>query len=292
MSRLSYLLSLTPRETWRLVRLRAPGLKGGPAWTADELMSSQKYARGIRFAELLLRQEAIVGRHNPEWRPLDFAGKRVVEVGCGPLAGFGPLAVFCGATRFESAEPEWDQSLFFSEPIREKYLRTFHADLVGLCGPRMGFSEFRAALKERLAITRSGFEAAPITGPVDIVLSQSVLEHVFPLEATIAKLADIQTPATRFLHLVDFGNHYPTTDPFEGLYEQPANEYIARRGKAINCLRAPDVAALFEKSGIAARVIASRRVEDGYRGTIHPAWRSRYDADALFTQLAIFASPA
>jgi len=255
-------------------------------------MSSQKYSRGIRFAELLMRQEAIVRRHIPGWAPLEFESRRVVEVGCGPLAGFGPLAIFCGATMFESAEPEWDEALFHSEPIRERYLRTFHADLVGLYGERMRFADFTAALKERMRITCGGFQTAPIVGPVDVVLSQSVLEHVFPLSETVAKLAEIQTPATRFLHLVDFGNHYPTSSPFEGLYDVTPDEYIARRGKAINCLRAPDVAATFEKVGIAVRLIPSRRAQDGYRGAIHPSWRSRYDDDALFTQLALVASPA
>ena len=86
MSRRSHLLTLTPRETWRLVRHRVPGLKGGPAWTAEELLSSPKHVRGIRFAELMLRQEAVVRRHMP-WPALDFQAKRVVEVGCGPLAG-------------------------------------------------------------------------------------------------------------------------------------------------------------------------------------------------------------
>ncbi len=65
------------------------GLKHGPSWTPSELLSSAKHGRDIRFAELLLRQEAIVRRHMP-WSALEFAGKRVVEVGCGPLAGFGP----------------------------------------------------------------------------------------------------------------------------------------------------------------------------------------------------------
>ena len=136
--RLSYLLTLTPLETWRIARHRLPGFRGGPAWTPQELLSSAKHGRGIRFAELLLRQEAVVRRHRP-WEPLDFAGKRVVEVGCGPLAGYGPLAIFCGAAAFESAEPEWDADLFHSREVTERYLRMFHADLVALYGPRMDF---------------------------------------------------------------------------------------------------------------------------------------------------------
>ncbi len=288
--RLSYLLSLTPLETWRLARRRLPGFKGGPAWTPSELLLSVKHGRGIRFAELLLRQEAVVRRQMP-WEPLDFEGRRVVEIGCGPLAGFGPLAVFCGAKSFESAEPEWDASLFFSAEVRVRYLRTFHADLCALYGPRMDLDAFAAALKERLDIHRCGFEAAPITGPVDMVLSQSCLEHVFRLEDTVAKLAAIQNKSTRFLHLVDFGNHYPTGNPFDGLYEQPPADYIARRGKAINLQRAPDVAKLFAQHGIPAAMIASRVMAGSYGDTIHPWWRERYDDAALFTQLALVVGP-
>lgn len=278
-------------ETWRLLRRRLPLLRNGPAWTADELMSSSKHGRGIRFAELLLRQEAVVRRHMP-WEPLDFSGRRVVEVGCGPLAGFGPLVVFCGAKSFESAEPEWDGALFFSEEIREKYLRLFHADLAALYGPRMAFDEFVDALKARISIHRGGFESAPIAGPVDIVLSQSCLEHVFPLDGTLDKLAAIQTPATRSLHLVDFGNHYPTGNPFEGLYERPPDDYIARRGKAMNLLRMSDIAHAFARRNLVVRVIPSRVFPPDYPGSIHPWWRQRYDDAALFTQLALVAGPA
>lgn len=290
MARLSYLLSLTPLETWRLVRHRVPLLRRGQAWTPSELLSSAKHGRGIRFAELLLRQEAVVRRHMP-WQPLELEGRKVVEIGCGPLAGFGPLAVFCGATSFESAEPEWDPALFFSAEVRERYLRVFHADLCALYGPRMVFDAFASALEGRMRIERCGFEAAPIVGPVDVVLSQSCLEHVFPLEATVAKLASIQNKSTRFLHLVDFGNHYPTGNPFAGLYDQPPADYIARRGKAINLLRAPDVERVFAQHGIPATLIASRVIRESFVGAIHPWWRARYDDMGLFTQLALVVSP-
>ena len=291
MVRLSHLLTLTPRETWRIARQRLPGFKGGPSWTVDELLSSAKHARGIRFAEHLLRHEAIVRQKVPAWVPLEFEGKRVVEVGCGPLGGYGPLAIFRGASSFESADPEWAPELFYSEPVIEKYLRIFHADLVALYGPRMPFCDFLEALRSRMRIVTCGFERAPIAAPVDIVLSQSVLEHVFPLAATVAKLAEIQGPATRFLHLVDFGNHYPTQNPFEGLYAGSAADYIRTRGRAINCLRISDVGGMFARAGIAT-VIAPSRVLDGTRGAIHDSWRSRYSDEDLFTQLALVASPA
>lgn len=291
MPRLSYLLSLTPLEVWRLLRRRLPILKSGPAWTPTEILSSAKHLRGIRFAELLLRQEAVVRRHMP-WAPLDFDAQNVVEIGCGPLAGFGPLVIFCGAKKFLSSEPEWNPDLFFSRPVLEKYLRVFHADLCALYGPRMNFEEFVRALRERMTIFPVGFEKSPIADPVDIILSQSCLEHVFPLESTVEKLAAVQGAHTRFLHLVDFGNHYPTGSPFDGLYEQTPDEYLARRGQAINLLRAPDVLALFTRNGIPAKSIASRFVRESFTGTVHPWWRKRYDDEALFTQLALVVGPA
>jgi hypothetical protein len=291
MAKLEYLLSLTPRESWRILRHRVPGLRGGPSWQPNELIYSSKHGRGIRFAELLLRQEAVVRRAMP-WEPIDFDGRRVVEIGCGPLGGYGPLAIFCGAAAFESAEPEWDAGLFESPEVAEKYLFIFYADLVALYGQRMGFAEFLKRLRERMHIQRCGFEKFAAAGKADIVISQSCLEHVFPIEGTIDKLAEIQTPATRFLHLVDFGNHYPTGNPLAGLYEQPRDDYIARRGKAMNLLRAPDIDALFKRRDIPARVIPSRVVKETYRGTIHPWWRERYDDAALFTQLALVAGPA
>jgi hypothetical protein len=288
-AQLRFLSHLTLPEIQRLVRRRLPVLKNGPSWTKRELGAFARQIPGIHFAELLSRQEAII-RRVAHWEALDFEGKRVVEIGCGPLAGYGPLVVFCGAASFESAEPEWSWELFKSELISAQYLRVLHADLVALYGKRMDFRQFTGALKERMAIYKTSFESVPIKGPVDIVLSQSCLEHVFPLDAIVAMLAKLQNPATRFIHLVDFGNHYPTTNPFEGLYDDPPEVYLARRGQAINLKRAPELLDIFCAHGIAASCIPAR-VNDNYRGTVHPWWRERYDDSALFTHLALFAGP-
>lgn len=291
MSRLAYLLSLSPWESWRLLRRRLPGLRRGPAWTATEVLSSDKHRRGIRFVELLLRQQVLVARQMP-WVPLSFEGSRVVEIGCGPLGGFGPLALFCGAASFESAEPEWDVALLRNAAVVETYLRVLHADLVALYGPRLSFSAFLEALDDRMAIHTNGFAEAPIHGPVDIVLSQSVLEHVFPLESAVAKLAAISGPGTQCLHLVDFGNHYPTADPFEGLYNQLPEIYIRRRGQAINLLRAPDIQSLFRGVGLNVQLIPARVLCTQSSSIILPWWREQYNDQALFTQLALVAGPA
>jgi len=289
MSQLRFLSYLSLPEIQRIVRRRLPVLRNGPAWTTGELAAFARQIPGIHFAELLLRQEAILHR-TVNWEALNFEDKRVVEIGCGPLAGYGPLVIFCGAASFESAEPEWSWDLFDREVISAQYLRVMHADLVALYGDRMSFSEFTRALKERMTIHETSFESAPIKNPVDVVLSQSCLEHVFPIENIIARLAKIQNAATRFVHLVDFGNHYPTVSPFEGLYDGPPEHYLARRGQAINLNRAPDLIKLFHAHGISA-IYVPTRVNDAYSGLIHPWWRERYDNGGLFTHLALFAGP-
>ena len=289
--KLGQLADLTPRETWRLVRQRLPGEDNANPWTPMDLLGSAKHRHGIRFAELLLRQEAVVRRHMA-WEPLDFEGARVVEIGCGPLGGYGPLAIFRGAKTFESAEPEWNPELFYSDEVAQRYFMPMHADLTALYGARMKYDAFLKVLRERMKIQKCGFDKAAIPAKADIVLSQSCLEHVFPLKETIEALAAIQDGTTRFLHLVDFGNHYLSGNPFDGLYDQPPEAYIARRGKAINMLRTSDVSRMFDEAGIAAQTIPSRVLPARYNGEIDPWWREHYDDAALFSQLALVAGPA
>ena len=57
-------------------------------------------------------------------------------------------------------------------------------------------------------------------------------------------------------------------------------------------LRAPDIAELFAAHDIAATLIPTRQLPDHATGQIGEWWRERYDEDALFTQLALVASPA
>lgn len=288
---LGHLPDLTPRETWRLARGRLPFISKGTRWSPRDLLNSVKHRHGIRFAEFLLRQEAIATRAIG-WKPLDFEGADVLEVGCGPLAGYGPLAIFRGAKSFVSAEPEWDRALFRDPEIANRYFRVMHADLSALYGPRMSFEDFYRALADRITVHATGFESAQVDAQPDIVLSQSCLEHVFPLEGTVRRLAEVQKPETRFLHLVDFGNHALTQSAFDRLYDRPAADYIAEHGKAINMLRVSDIAEMFFANGIRASIIPSRVISENYEGEIHRWWRERYDDEALFTQLALVASPA
>jgi hypothetical protein len=286
MNPLRVLWQLPPRETARLLRRKFGRRR---SWTAAELLDSAKHKNGGRFIDALLRIEAALA-HTIGWTQLDFAGRRVIEVGCGPLLGFGPIAIFRGAAAFESADPEFDAALLQDPAIEVRYLRPLFRELVAVYGPRMDFTGFRDAVAKRCRVHPCGFEVAPLTSGTDIVLSNSCLEHLFALPAVLSKLAAIQTPLTRFVHAVDFGNHYPTDDPFEGLYAEAREAYIQRRPGAINLLRAPDIARAFRDAGIAHRMVAWA-IEDPPSGEpIADWWRQRYDATDLRTRHALFVN--
>ena len=287
LSRLRFLADLTPRETCRIVRRKY--FSASKPWTENELLLSPKYSRGIRFAEFLLRQEAILKREL-DWQPINFDDCRVVEVGCGPLAGFGPLALFCGAQSFESADPEWQAELFFSDQIRERYLPVLHADLTALFGARCDFSGFLKRLRSGLHIYTGPFEEAPIVPGIDVVLSQSVLEHVSHLDRLVAHLKYIQKPDAKFIHMVDFGNHYPTASPFDGLYDNEPQYYFAKRGLAINLKRSSDIESIFNDSSIPCRLVETRVLNDGLSQRVHAWWARRYAQRALVTQHALIVS--
>lgn len=286
LEKLKYLMGMSVYDLRRLARRKLPALRDGAAWTAAELMASAKYARGVRFAELLMRQEAILARERSRV-PIDFAGAHVIEIGCGPLAGFGPLAIFRGATRYESAEPEWAPTMLDQPLVIEKYLRVMHADFTALYGPLMRFDDFRTALRDRMTIHTAPFGDAPIAGPGDVILSQSVVEHVFPLESLFIQIQAVAKPDARHLHLIDFGNHYPTANPLDGLYNGTAEAYLAERPGAINLLRANEVAALAAKAGLNATLTPIRRLP--LPAAIHPSWPNRASPDDLGVQLALLA---
>ena len=76
-----------------------------------------------------------------------------------------------------------------------------------------------------------------------------------------------------------------------GLYDVPAEEYIAKRGKAINCLRMSDFSTAFEAAGIGAQFVPSRVVSAPYPGKLHSWWQDKYSAQDLATQLCLIAGP-
>jgi SAM-dependent methyltransferase len=247
--------------------------------------------RPQRPYDFLSRYEAILAR-NMGWSPLQFDGRIVLEIGCGPLLGWGPLAIFRGAERFVCVDPEADVGLVDLEPVIRGYLRPMHNDLCALFGERMSFEVFIRSIRERLGVLSEPLETATLPGAIDVVLSNSCLEHIGDLESAMRNLVGACAPEARSLHLVDFGNHRATENPLDDIYAGTPEEYVKKFGRGINLLRPPDIVRVLRSSGFEVDLVPYYSAEEGHDGRIDNYWLERYERSALFLKAGLVAGHA
>ncbi len=284
----SRLYDLPPREVVHQIRRRIPLLRESQE-DLHRLLNGGKMRPGRPY-DFLSRYQAIIRRRHA-WPPIDFAGAHVIELGCGPLLGWGPMAVFLGCARFVAVEPGYNPAIPRDPRIVERYFRPMFKDLSAIYGERLTFDAFLAAMEQRIEPVTAKFLASDLTGPFDLSLSNSCLEHIFPLAPSLQKLGELSAPGARFLHLVDFGNHRDKARPFAGLYDREPAAYIARHGQTINLHRPPDILAMFHAAGLAAALLPYYSAAESHSGPLNPYWRQRYDDDALFLKAGLFAGP-
>ncbi len=97
------LYELPPKTTLRKIRNKLSG-KDMSQYNLEEILHSEKFMRAANTVDFLSRIQAILKRHT-SWVDLGFEGQRVLEIGSGPLMGFGPLAVFLGCEEYVCTEP-------------------------------------------------------------------------------------------------------------------------------------------------------------------------------------------
>ncbi|MBF0159426.1 MAG: methyltransferase domain-containing protein [Magnetococcales bacterium] len=257
-------------------------------YTLEDIFTSPKHTRSQRPYDFLHRYQAIIRRHHPEWVDLDFAGKRVLESGCGPLLGWGPLAVYLGCSHFVGVEPMFNPAVFDHPQWSGRYLLNLYRDAVALFGQRMGLEQFLQQVRERITILPTTHLASSWSEPFDIWLSNSVLEHVTPLAETLLQLGALAAPGCRFLHAVDFGNHRATNHPFDDLYTISPDIYRQRFGSQINLHRCSDLRQFFQDAGFQTQLTPYYHARECYTATMLPWWRDRYDEETLFLKVGLF----
>jgi SAM-dependent methyltransferase len=253
----------------------------------DEIINTPRLMRSQRFYDFFSRYEAILGR-TCDWQPMDFEGKRVLEIGCGPQLGFGPLSLWRGAVSYSAMEPGYDPEILNSPSIVDSYFLNIYKDLVGVYGQRKGFSDFIQDLRDRTNVVAEPLVGTTLEGPFDIVLSNSCLEHVFDFEDSMKALFELCAPDVRYLHLVDFSNHRGTRNPFDDLYASHPDDYLKRFDDAINLLRPPDVLKAMQSAGFDVAMSPYASYRETYDGGINAFWSERYSEDDLYLQTGIF----
>ena len=100
----------------------------------------------------------------------DFSGKTLLEVGCGPVFGCGPIALFKGAKRFWYQDPDFHRTVVESQAIKKQYFHPLYQELIANYGKLMSFDDWYSTMMELGHPLQ--LEA---TGTVDITISHSVL---------------------------------------------------------------------------------------------------------------------
>ena len=276
----------TPQELTRRLRRRLGGASG-----EDYSLAHILRTRHLDVNLLIDRWERtwrVVETHLGEAAPArpSFDGTTVIELGCGPLFGYGPIALHQGAAQFHYAEPAIQRAVVESTEIRDRYFRRLFDDLqvnYGDCGE--SFDSWYARV---LACSLPLEDVKDDEAFAQWVLSSSVLEHIprTVLPTILADLRRATTPDARSLHLVDFGAHRaadPGLTQLETLYQQDWDVETS----GINYLRKSDTTRLLTEAGFAPTHVVPYRQDPVDRNKIHASWH-RYDAEDLESRVVIY----
>ena len=109
-------------------------------FTKADVLSKRKYRNPVVEIDRFERYVRVLKRVHDGFVQPDLRDAVVLELGCGPLLGIGPLAVYCGARRVFYSEPAFNRDLIRADTIREGYFRLLHEELLAEREP--GRAEF------------------------------------------------------------------------------------------------------------------------------------------------------
>ena len=283
---LSALWNQPPRVSWQLLIDRLFKSNRDQKYASDVFLSA-KHTRSQRLYDFLHRYQEIV-RHHTDWRLPTFNSMTVIELGPGPLMGWGPLAIFCKCEAFVGVEPSHNPQLLKDPRFTDIFLRGVHRDLSAVYNIETPFDVFQSSVLNRMTYVRSIRDLNEST-QADIMLSNSCLEHIEDLSTTIKALYQHAKPGSAFLHCVDFGNHLSKSDPFAEIYSSPPKTGSSIEPKlGINLLRPPDMLDIFRSAGFSVECIPYYFAPQPSSYQLHSYWTGKYSPEELFLKVGIF----
>jgi hypothetical protein len=238
-----------------------------------------------RPVDRLFRYQHVLRRRGA-WKELEFSGQTVLELGCGPLLGWGPIGVYLDIC----VEPRLREEVFRSDHIARHFFLPLHYQLEALFGRGVSFTEFTTRLRERIEIAVEPFERTRVSdASVDLAISNGVLQHIVPIDDAVRQLRRIAAPTARQFHVINFTDHEsPQDNPFAKIYRQSPKEYF-RTQSLLNLKRPSEMLALFSRHGLGVDLVPYFVERELQGGTIDPYW-TRFDARDLAIQIAFFVS--
>lgn len=243
-------------------------------YSFDNVSKSSKHTNPASLIDRLLRYEACLGEKIP------FQGRTVLGIGAGPLLGWAFVALALGAKRYYVLEPGLDSEL----PLKFGNYFEQHRRFVNRTLGTVDELENLIAEQRIQIIAGEAHNTGLPEGSVDLILSNSVLEHINNLPEVAQEFYRISSEQGVQYHFVDLKDHGGGKDPFAQLYPfdlDHLRQLFARRGMKINGLRPSDMRNVFSSL---FDVNQSVFFEDSSHPSIrnaHPYWKDRYDEEDL-----------
>ena len=240
--------------------------------------------------DFLTRYEKIL-KNSIDWNELNFENKIVMELGCGPHLGFGPLALYLGAKKFIAVDPTANSKVYDSEKLRDSYFRLSFKDYKGIFKKEISFDDFLQEQKNK-TIFFSNTKSIPedFYSKIDIQLSNSCLEHIEDLGEVLVHLKKLIAPNGRYIHAIDFGNHMQTKNPFIEIYNSTPSKFKIKHGSKINLIPPSEMLNMFFKTGFKnPNLVPYYYYEENFESNIDDHWNDYLKKTDYFLKVGIIA---
>lgn len=286
---LDLVVNRSPGENLRALRAKLTTGSTDFMYDLETVTRSPFHMDARRPIDRLDRYQRVLRRRH-DWHDLDFEGKTVVEVGCGPLLGWGPIATYLGCRRYVCVDPRLQPAVVHSGLVARRFFLPMLRQLEALYGRGIELDTYLERLSRCVEpVTREFAATPPVAGPVDLVFSNNVLQHVHDLDGFLDGVRAVSGAATRQLHIVHFTDHESPPDrPFDAIYSVSPRAYLARRA-LVNLKRPSEVAAAFDRHGIGVTLVPYIVGDQPDPARLDPHWR-QFTAEDLAIEIAFYAS--
>ena len=240
--------------------------------------------------DFLMRYQNIL-KGEIKWNDLDFNNQIVMELGCGPHLGLGPLALYLGAKKFIAVEPKVDSRVFESKKLIDNYFRMAFKDFNGIYRKNISFEEYFNLVKDKTIFYKDIKQvSSSFLSKIDIQLSNSCLEHVTHLNETLSGLKKLISVDGKFIHAVDFGNHLKSKNPFMEIYNLSPEKFKSKHGNKINLIHPSKMLRMFFDSGFDnASLVSYYYFKENFEESINDHWINNLEDSDFFLKVGIIA---
>jgi hypothetical protein len=282
---LNQFIKKSPQENFRMLKSRL--LRQGFDYPAESVIENAKHMDPAKLIDRLHRYERVL-KNKIGWEPLNFFEKSVLEIGAGPLLGWGPIAIYLGAKSYVCLDPGFNKFILLNQIIWDKYFYPLFLHLESIYSRKVSFYDFKSSILSRIIPSSLPFEKIDsMTGAIDgfdIVMSNSVMEHVWDWDVFAPTLLKQTASQTRHLHAIDFSCHKNESNPFGNIYDFAPLIYIEKYGRLINLKKLSELHDHFKSNGLEFMMVPYLiRSEDVFEN-IDPYW-NKFLKNELQTQV-------